>query len=183
MKKINRVKRATQAEVYRVKTQTMIKIVEYKSGDQPHFDRLNREWIEKYFWVEPMDHYVLTKPEEAILNKGGSILFALFDNVVAGVVALIRVNDDTFEFAKMGVDENFRRRGIAEALSHAALEKAKQLNGKKIVLFSHTSLNGAIQLYRKLGFIEVPLDSSEYKRSNIKMELSLDPAVKKDVGM
>ena len=72
----------------------------------------------------------------------------------------------------MGVHENFRRKGIAEALSHAAFQKAKDLHGKNIILFSNTVLEGAIQLYRKLGFKEVPLDEfNEYQRSNIKMEL------------
>lgn len=120
------------------------------------------------------DEYILTNPDEAILRKGGSILIALYNDVVAGVVALIKVNSDTYEFSKMGVHENFRRKGIAEALSYAAFKKAKDLDGKNIILFSNTRLEPAIHLYRKLGFKEVPLDeSSEYRRSNIKMELAL----------
>jgi ribosomal protein S18 acetylase RimI-like enzyme len=154
----------------------MIRIVEYEPRYKTHFESLNRVWIEKYFQIEPMDDYVLKNPEEAILQKGGAILIALYDDVaVAGVVALMKIDHDTYEFSKMGVDENFRRRGIAEALSHAAFRKVKALKGKKLVLFSNTLLEPAIQLYRKLGFKEVPLDAlNEYKRSNIKMELLLD---------
>lgn len=154
----------------------MTKIVEYEPRFRAHFDALNRAWIEKYFQVEPMDEYVLKNPEEAILEKGGAILFALYNEVVvAGVVALIKLDNETYEFAKMGVDENYRRKGVAEALSHAAFNKVKTLKGKKLVLFSNTLLEPAIRLYRKLGFTEVPLDKfSEYRRSNIKMELVLD---------
>lgn len=137
----------------------MISILEYSPFYKPYFDSLNRVWIEKYFTIEPMDEFVLTHPEEAILGKGGSILFALHDDVVAGVVALIKVTSDTYEFAKMGVDENFRRKGIAETLSKAAFQKAKELNAINIILFSNTKLEPAIQLYRKLGFKEVPLGS------------------------
>src|SRR5215210_5786643 len=112
----------------------MISIVEYEPRYKPYFESLNRTWIEKHFQIEPRDEYVLTNPEEAILQKGGSILFALYnDVVVAGVVALMKIDRDTYEFAKMGVDENFRRRGIAEALSYAAFKKAKVLEGKKVV--------------------------------------------------
>ena len=152
----------------------MIRIIEYEPGYQTHFESLNRVWIEKYFTMEPRDEYVLKQPDEAIIQKGGKILFAVYDEVIAGVVALIKVTDDTYEFAKMGVDENFRRKGIAEALSHAAFQKAKALGGKNIILFSNTKLEPALQLYRKLGFKEVPLDQfNEYRRSNIKMELML----------
>lgn len=152
----------------------MIKIIEYKQEHRKYFDLLNRAWIEKYFTIEARDEYILTNPEEAILNTGGVILVALYDDNVAGVVALIKLNNDTYEFSKMGVDENFRRKGIAEALSLAAIEKVKMLNGRKIILFSNTRLEPAISLYRKLGFTKVPLDQfNEYKRSNIKMELPL----------
>ncbi len=152
----------------------MITIIDYESRYQSHFESLNRVWIEKYFQMEPRDEYVLKNPEESIIQKGGSIFIALYDNMVAGVVALIKIDNAIYEFSKMGVHEDFRRKGIAEALSHAAFEKVKSLKGKTVILFSNTMLEGAILLYRKLGFTEVPLDEfSGYKRSNIKMELHL----------
>ena len=152
----------------------MITIIEYESHHQPYFEALNRRWIEKYFTMEPRDEYILTKPGAAILEKGGKILVAMYDGVIAGVVALLKVTDETYEFSKMGVDEKFHRKGIAEALSHSAFAKARELGGKRIILFSNTRLEPALHLYRKLGFQEVPIDQfSEYRRSNIKMELVL----------
>ena len=152
----------------------MVTVIDYEPHHQPYFESLNRIWIEKYFQMEPRDEYVLTNPEEAIIQKGGCILVAIYENVIAGVVALIKLNNETYEFSKMGVHENFRRKGIAEALSHTAFKKVKDLNGNKVILFSNTILEGAILLYEKLGFTEVPLDElSEYRRSNIKMELHL----------
>jgi ribosomal protein S18 acetylase RimI-like enzyme len=155
----------------------MISIVEYEPKFKSHFESLNRSWIEKYFYLEPRDEYVLKNPEEAILQKGGTILFALYNEVVVGVVALIKIDSEIYEFAKMGVDENFRRKGIAEALSRAAFKKLKSLKATKLILFSNTLLEPAIRLYRKLGFTEVTLDQfTDYRRSNIKMELLLDQA-------
>jgi len=50
------------------------------------------------------------------------------------------------------------------------LTRQKKLEIKKIVLYSNTSLQPALHLYRKFGFKEVPMEHSEYKRSNIMME-------------
>lgn len=91
---------------------------------------------------------------------------------VAGTVALKRVDSEMFEFTKMAVDEKYRGQKIGRALGQAAIKKAKELGAKKIILYSNTVLVPAIELYRKLGFSEVPVDGP-YQRSNIKMELKL----------
>ena len=148
-------------------------IIPYKAEHAFHFERLNKAWIEKYFFLEDLDKWMLQNPHEAILAKGGAILMATYDGVVAGTVALLKVNDEEYELAKMAVDEAFQRRGIAEALSNAAFDKAKELGAKKVSLYSQTSLAPAINLYRKLGFVEVPMDSQLYNRANIKTEICL----------
>jgi ribosomal protein S18 acetylase RimI-like enzyme len=153
-----------------------IEIVDYVPKYQPYFEKFNRDWIEKYFWLEDLDKYVLQQPEEAILEKGGAILTALYEGTPAGTVALRKVNDITFEFTKMAVDETFRRKGIAEALSKAAFDKALHLGAQKVILYSQTELQPAIQLYKKLGFKEAPIEPGVYKRANIKMEIQLVPA-------
>ena len=150
-----------------------ISIVDYKPEHQFYFEKFNKDWIEKYFWLEELDKYVLTQPEEAILNKGGAILMALYNNEVAGTVALKKVNEEVYVFTKMAVDGAFHRKGIAEALSYAAFDKAKALGAKKVILYSQTGLQPAILLYKKLGFKEVPLEEGVYKRSDIKMEIEL----------
>lgn len=150
-----------------------IEIIPYKAEHARHFERLNKAWIEKYFVLEDLDKWVLENPHEAILSRGGAILMATCDGVIAGTVALLKVDEDEYEFAKMAVDEACQRRGIAEALSYAAFDRARELGAKKVTLYSQTSLAPAINLYRKLGFVEVPMDNQLYKRANIKMEISL----------
>jgi ribosomal protein S18 acetylase RimI-like enzyme len=150
-----------------------VHILDFKPVHQPEFERLNRAWIEKYFWLEDIDLYVLRNPEEAILKSGGAILMASAEGMIAGTVALRKVSEGIYEFTKMAVDEAFRRRGIAEALSYAALDKAKKLGAQKVILYSQTGLVAAITLYKKIGFREVPLEKGTYQRSDIKMELSL----------
>lgn len=148
-------------------------IVEYKPEHQSYFEALNRHWIEKYFSIEEMDKYILGNPEEAIIKPGGAVLIALYDNKVAGCVALRKACENVFEFTKMAVDENYRRKGIAEQLSYAALKKAEEMGAKEVYLFSNSILKPAISLYEKLGFRHVELGEAKYKRSNVKMSIDI----------
>jgi len=149
-----------------------VSILEYSTEHQPWFEKLNRDWIEKFFWMEPIDFEVLGNPEKHILDKGGSIFMAYYDKEIAGTVALKYIEPTVYEFTKMAVDEKFQGKKIGLLLSEAAIVKAKQQGANKIILYSNTVLTPAISLYRKLGFQEIPLDGP-YKRSNIKMELIL----------
>lgn len=152
----------------------MIRIVDFEPTHQPYFERMNRNWIEQYFEMEAIDEYVLTRPMEAIINAGGAILMALVDGVPAGTVALRKVDDLTFEFTKMAVDENFRRMGIGEALSYASFKKAGELGADNVILYSNSQLQPAIRLYEKVGFRHLPVGKVEYKRSDVKMKIDLD---------
>lgn len=150
-----------------------VDILDYRPEHQPWFEKFNRDWIEKYFWMEPIDFDVLQYPDKNIINKGGIVLMASCDKEIAGTAALKFVETGVYEFTKMAVDEKFRGLGIGRALAEAAIEKAKSLNAKTIILYSNRKLETAISLYKKLGFLEVPIDGT-YARSDIKMSLVLD---------
>jgi len=155
-----------------------ITIVDYRPEHQPYFEKFNRAWIEAWFEMEPVDEWVLTNPDKAILETGGAILMALYDGEVAGTVGLRKVEEDTYEFTKMAVDENFRRKGIAEAISYASFIKAKELGAKQVILYSNTKNAGAIKLYEKIGFRHLEVEQGVYKRANVKMTIDIMPAVK-----
>jgi len=150
-----------------------ISIINYEAKHQPDFERMNRKWIEAWFTMEPLDEWVLTNPEEAILKDGGAILMALYDGAVAGTVGLRKLGEQTYEFTKMAVDENYRRKGIAEALSYASFEKAKELGATKIILYSNTKNANAIKLYEKIGFKHLQVEPGVYERANVKMEIDV----------
>jgi ribosomal protein S18 acetylase RimI-like enzyme len=154
-----------------------IRIVDYRPEHQPFFEAFNRAWIEKLFIMEPVDEWVLTNPDKAILESGGAILMAEYDGIIAGTVGLRKVDEETFEFTKMAVSENFRRRGIAEALSFASFKKAKTLGAKTVILYSNTKNAGAILLYEKIGFKHIEVENGVYKRANVKMTIGIDEAV------
>ncbi|MCI0751487.1 MAG: GNAT family N-acetyltransferase [Flammeovirgaceae bacterium] len=153
-------------------TTEKVTVKEYEPELQPWFEKLNRDWIEKYFWMEPIDFEVLQHPDKHIIEKGGYIFFVSLNNEVAGTVALKFVEPGVYEFTKMAVDEKFQGKKLGQRLAEAAIEKARQHKASKIILYSNTILGPAINLYRKLEFVEVPVDGP-YERSNIKMELIL----------
>lgn len=160
----------------------MVQIIDYHPKWQPDFERLNRAWIEQYFTMEPRDVETLTEPEKNVIEPGGVILFASYNDQIAGTVALKKVDETTFELTKMAVAEGFRRKGIGKAIAVAALEKARELGAQRIILYSETILGGAINLYRQLGFQEIELESDTYRRANIKMEKPLLPMSKAERG-
>jgi ribosomal protein S18 acetylase RimI-like enzyme len=79
------------------------------------------------------------------------------------------VQEGVYELAKMAVDEKFQGHKIGNKMMVTAIEKVKSVAASKLILYSNTMLGPAIHLYRKFGFVEEPLENSEYKRSNIKM--------------
>jgi putative acetyltransferase len=155
-----------------------IKIVEYRPWHQPYFEAFNRAWIEEMFVMEPLDEWVLTNPEEAILAPGGAILMAEYKGQPAGTVGLRKVDDHTYEFTKMAVDVNYRRLGIAEEICYASFKKAKELGASKIILYSNKKNAGAIKLYEKIGFTHVAVEAGVYVRADVKMVMDIETAVR-----
>ena len=154
--------------------EAMISIVDYKPEHQPYFEKFNRAWIEELFFMEPLDIAVLQNPEEYILKDGGAILMALYNGEVAGTVALRKLGEATFEFTKMAVDPDFRRKGIAERLCYASFDKARELGANNVILYSNTLQAAAIKLYEKLGFQHLPVENNVYKRANVKMKIDFN---------
>lgn len=151
----------------------MITITDYTEEKQGLFKHLNEEWLKKYFSVEPLDGSLLNDPKKEIIDKGGSIFFAESNGEIVGTVALIKSGVDGFELGKMAVTETAQGIGIGKELLEHCLAYAKSTHAKKIILYSNTILSSAIHLYRKYGFVEIPLESGRYLRSNIKMEKKL----------
>jgi len=150
-----------------------IEIIEYAPQFQDDFKRLNYAWIEKYFTLEEADHQSLHYPEQKILQKGGQIYLAQLNGEIVGTCALLKMNDDTYELAKMAVSEREQGKGIGWLLGQTVIKKARELGAKTVYLESNTILEPAIKLYQKLGFQRVIGQPSPYDRCNIQMELKL----------
>lgn len=138
------------------------------------FYDLNREWLETFFYVEPFDEEVLSKPNQYIIEKGGHIFFAEFKGDIVGTVALMPTKTPkVFELSKMAVSPKHRGLKIGQHLMQHCIDFARDQKFNGLMLYSNTKLENAIYIYRKYGFIEIPIEeNSPYKRGNIKMELS-----------
>ena len=152
-----------------------LEIVPYSEQYRSAFKSLNEEWITKYFKMEEMDRVSLNNPKEYILDKGGYIAVALIQSEPVGVCALIPSNHKEFDFelAKMGVSPKAQGKGVGKLLGQHIVDQAKKMGGKKLFLESNRVLTPAINLYRKLGFVEIKCAKSPYERSDIQMELLL----------
>ena len=149
-----------------------IQIIEYQEVYKEDFKRINVEWIEKFFTVEHQDLVQLDNPQ-SIIDDGGQIYFAKLGDEVVGTAALIHDGNDEYELAKMGVSPNAQGLGLGKKLCIVAIEEAKKRKVKALYLRSNRSLIPAISMYLSVGFVEVPLDASHYKRANIKMDYPL----------
>lgn len=151
-----------------------IKIVDYDPKYVDEFKKINYNWIEKYFKVEQADIEALDGHQEKILNKGGYIYFAMYENEIAGTCALIKYSDERYELAKMGVKDKFKGIQIGKKLGLTVIAKVRALGGKVLFLESNKSLKPALNLYTRLGFKEIPMiggSVSDYERADIKMEI------------
>lgn len=152
-----------------------VQIVEYNDEYQSVFRALNEEWISSYFKMEAADYKALDNPKEYILDNGGKIFVALYENEPVGVCALIKMDDPDYDFelAKMAVSNKCQGKNIGWLLGQAVTNAAKELGASKIYLESNTILKPAINLYQKLGFSKVVGRPTPYERCNIQMELQL----------
>jgi DNA-binding MarR family transcriptional regulator/GNAT superfamily N-acetyltransferase len=150
-----------------------ISIVDYSPEYQNAFGELNKAWIIQYFKMEEADYRSLDHPKEYILDKGGYILVAIYEGKPIGTCALIKMDEHTFELAKMAVAPEAKGKGIGYLLGKSAISKAKESGAGKLYLESNTILKPAIELYHKLGFKKITGRPSPYERSNMQMELML----------
>jgi DNA-binding MarR family transcriptional regulator/N-acetylglutamate synthase-like GNAT family acetyltransferase len=160
-------------EVRKAHESQQVEIIDYTPEFQEDFKCLNYAWIEKYFTLEKEDYQALNHPDEKILKPGGHIFMARYKGEIVGTCALIKLNETTYELAKMTVAEQARGRNIGWLLGQKAIQKARDLGAVKLFLESNTRLEAAINLYHKLGFQKVIGSPSHYARCNIQMELRL----------
>jgi putative acetyltransferase len=151
----------------------MVEIIEYADLYQSDFRRINMEWLDKFSLKEDLDVIMLNSPREKIIAPGGVIFLARAGNEIIGSAALINEHDGVYELAKMAVVPAWQGKGVSNLLMEKCVEQAKVFGAVRIVLFSHSSLDKAIGLYKKYGFEHVEVTDSPFATANVKMILEL----------
>ncbi|MBQ4852974.1 helix-turn-helix domain-containing GNAT family N-acetyltransferase [Pseudoalteromonas sp. MMG012] len=150
-----------------------IHIVDYAPKYQNAFKALNVEWISQYWTLEEPDYNALNDPEGYILNQSGAILIALDKGRAVGCCALIKIDNNNYELAKMAVSPDVQGKGVGLLLGKKIIERAILMKVKRLYLESNTVLVPALKLYEKLGFKPIEGAVSPYERCNVQMELHL----------
>jgi len=153
-----------------------VEITAYSKDYQSYFRDLNYQWLKKYFTIEEKDKLLLTNPEDEIINKGGAVLFAKYNNEIVGTTAIIKMNNKECEIAKMAVDPKFQGKQIGRKLLNEAIEKCKELQFNKIILLTATKLTKAVNMYESAGFKTVKPNEEmlkQYNRQTIMMEMTI----------
>jgi GNAT superfamily N-acetyltransferase len=148
-----------------------VEIIPFQPRYRDDFKRLNVEWLEKHFQVEPLDEEVLSDPEGNILAPGGFILLARLGEEIVGTCALLAAGEGRFELAKMAVTERHQGLRIGRRLLAAAIERFRETGARELFLESNRKLTPALTLYESMGFHHAPRPEgpSHYQRSNVYM--------------
>jgi GNAT superfamily N-acetyltransferase len=149
----------------------------FRPGDEAAFRLLNEAWITRFFVLEEKDRLVLGDPQMYILQPGGQILFAQLADELVGCCALMRLDPEAFEVAKMAVAESMQSRGLGKRLMQASIDLARQLGARRLYLETNSKLAPALRIYAHFGFRTIDdssLPPSPYARADVRMELLLD---------
>lgn len=133
-----------------------ISILDYRPSLKHHFTDLVAPWLSGVLngTLEKEDEFTVYQPDEAYLLPGGFIFFAMQGDFCLGTVALKRLNEDSFEFAKLFVSPDARKLGIATKLIERCINRCKENEAKELWLQTTMRMPDAHKLYYKLGFTD-----------------------------
>ena len=122
-----------------------------------------------------LQHYdrELNHPFDKYGPPDGRLYLAKWNDVSAGCVALRRLDEDRCEMKRLFVRPKFRNQGIGSMLVHRILSDAREIGYQSMLLDTLPFLERAIQMYRNIGFQEIPIYNDSPMSSAIYMRLDL----------
>jgi len=156
------------------KTTDAVVIHDWKPEYAEDFKRINAEWIETMFTMEPVDQAILDDPQGRLIDPGGRIWMVSHPQLgMIGACALRKAQDGWYELTKMGVSESARGLGVGRILLDHAIEEARIMQVKTLYLLTNHRCEAAIHLYEKVGFVHdeeiKALCSGGYERCDVTM--------------
>lgn len=141
-------------ERVRSENQDPVLILDYKPSLKKYFYELVGPWLLGILngVLEEEDKFSLHNPDIAYVQEGGFLFFAKYQEEIVGCVALKRLDEDSFEFAKLFINPNFRNLGLATKLIERCITRCKENEARELWLQTTLSMPQAHKLYYKLGF-------------------------------
>ena len=138
------------------------------------FARINRQWIEAMYALEPVDEAQLADPEGEIVAPGGDILFLEDAELgIIGTCGLLKTGEREFELVKMAVVPEAQGRGAGEILLRAGIARALEMGCERLFLLTNSKSQAAIRLYERNGFVHdaelLASAGGEYARCDVAM--------------
>lgn len=103
----------------------------------------------------------------------GALLLAYHGDVAVGCAGVRRLNKDTAELKRMFVREEYRAFKVGKRLLELAIDIAQDLYYKAIRLDTLPTMTRAQNLYRSMGFYEIPSYRFNPVKDAVYMEKSL----------
>ena len=146
------------------------------AADADAFRTLNEAWIERFFTLEDEDRKLLGDPVGQIVEPGGAVFVARMDDAVVGCVGIMPVGDGEYELVKMAVAADHQGHGTGRRLIQYAIERARAVGARRLVLETNSALASAVHLYETTGFRHLGPEerhASPYVRADVAMALEL----------
>ena len=103
----------------------------------------------------------------------GGLWLALWNGECAGTIALHPLDATRCELKRLYVRPAYRRRGIGDALTDTAIDTARRLGYRHMLLDTLTPLTTAIAMYRARGFYDIPKYNDSPMEKTYFMQLDL----------
>ena len=149
-----------------------MKIIPYSPEYKDEFVELNRAWLSEMFVMEPEDERELSNIE-GYIQAGGQIFFALDDDGAVMACCMIGPREDgDWEIMKFAAKGMYTGTGAGSACLKACIDYARERGVDRVIIVTNTNCVQAIHLYRKFGFVEMPVDKEKFPfdRANIAFE-------------
>jgi len=133
----------------------------------------NDKEIEKYLEMQNYDSELEHLGDKYGLPNG-RLYIVKVDNEVAGCIGLRKIDNESCEMKRLYVRPIFRGYNIANKLVKTVIEDAKRIGYKRMLLDTLPFLEGAIHLYKKFGFYQIPSYNNCPINTATYMRLDLD---------
>lgn len=103
----------------------------------------------------------------------GRLFVVLVDNYIVGSIALKKIDNENCELKRLYVKKEYRGLKLGTLLTKKLIEEAKKIGYKHILLDTYPFLTSAINIYRNLGFYDIPIYNNNPISEMIYLKLDL----------